>query len=52
VGVDFVGPLVVALEACGSLLHDMDWHICSDASIEDPAARLQAFKDVMREALR
>lgn len=51
-GVDFVTPLVVALEACGRLLHDMDWQLSGDAYIEDPAARLQAFRDVLREALR
>ena len=51
-GVDFVTPLVVALTACANLLHDLDWDICGDRGIEDPASRLQAFKDVLREAVR
>lgn len=51
-GVDFVSPIVFALEACGDLLRELDRHICADDRIEDPAKRLRAFKRAMRRALR
>lgn len=51
-GVDFVSPVVSALEACAKLLHDIDWHLCCDTMMQDPAARLQAFKDALREACK